>query len=179
MRHRTKLLAGSAVAVALLAGALFSGVLAGVSRSRLAGRRHLAGGLGERTLRDLPQGGTEATIARLETALAPAPNNQDALATLGLAYQMRWRETGDSGYLPRSNAALRKALAASPHDPTATLGLGNLALIRHQFRDALVVGREARARAVFGAALRRVGDAQIELGRYPAAFADASSAWSR
>ena len=133
MRHRTKLLAGSAVAVALLAGALFGGVLA---ESPSAGS----------TAVDSPQAVSESALSETSPAAPrprsrgsrrhslPAPNNPDALASLGLAYQIRWRETGDSGYLPRSEAALRKALAASPHDPTATLGLGNLALIRHQFR---------------------------------------------
>ena len=84
---------------------------------------------------------------------------------------MRWRETGDASYLPRSNAALEGALAARRHDPTATLGLGNLALIRHQFGKALVVGHEARKLAPYSAKPYGViGDAQIELGRYPAAF---------
>ena len=62
--------------------------------------------------------------------------------------------------------------AARPRDATATLGLGNLALIRHSFRQALVVGREARRLAPYSARpLGVIGDAQIELGRYPAAFA--------
>jgi tetratricopeptide (TPR) repeat protein len=85
---------------------------------------------------------------------------------------VRWRETGDASYLPRSDEALEAALAVRRRDPTATLGLGNLALIRHQFGNALVLGVEAQKLAPYSARPHGViGDAQIELGRYPAAFA--------
>jgi tetratricopeptide (TPR) repeat protein len=170
MRHRTKLFAGTAVAVALLAGALFGGVLA---ESPSAGSTAVGSpqAISESALAGIAQGGTQATIAKLEAALGSNPTNPDALASLGLAYQIRWRETGDSGFLPRSQAALQKALVARPRDPSATLGLGNLALIRHQFGRALVVGRAAHKLAPYSARPYGViGDAQIELGRYPAAF---------
>jgi tetratricopeptide (TPR) repeat protein len=170
MRHRAKLFAGSAVAVALLAGALFGGILA---ESPSAGSTAVDSprAFSEAALSGVAQGGTQGTIAKLESSLAASPDNPDALATLGLAYEVRWRETGDASYLPRSNAALEEALAARRHDPTATLGLGNLALIRHQFGKALAVGREARKLAPYSAKPYGViGDAQIELGRYPAAF---------
>ncbi len=170
MRHRPKLIFGSAVAVALLAGALFGGVLA---ESPSAGSKAVEApeAISESALSEIAQGGTQATIAKLEAALAQSPGNPDALASLGLAYQVRWRETGDASFLPRSNAALSAALGARRHDPTATLGLGNLALIRHQFARALVVGREAQELAPYSARPYGViGDAQIELGRYPAAF---------
>ncbi|MCY7304173.1 MAG: hypothetical protein LH654_14320, partial [Thermoleophilia bacterium] len=116
-------------------------------------------------------GGTEATVARLETRLAASPDDLEALATLGLAYQVRWRETGDASYLPRSRSALMAALATRRNDPTATLGLGNLALIRHDFSGALVIGEKARRLAPYSARpLGVIGDAEIELGRYPRAF---------
>ncbi len=54
MRHRTKLLAGSAVAVALLAGSAVRWRSRGVSLCRIDGRRVAAGDLGERALRDRP-----------------------------------------------------------------------------------------------------------------------------
>jgi tetratricopeptide (TPR) repeat protein len=171
MSHRTKILTGGSVAIALLAGALFGGVLA---ESPSAGSTAVESPqvMSESALSATALGSTQATIAKLETALASSPKNPDALVSLGLAYQVRWRETGDSGFLPRSQAALQKALGARAHDPTATLGLGNLALIRHQFRHALVVGREAHDLAPYAARpYGVVGDAEIELGRYRAAFA--------
>lgn len=170
MRDRTKLLAGSAVAVALLAGALFGGVLAespSAGSTAVGSPRTIA----ETALSGIALGGTQAAIAKLEAALASSPKNADALASLGLAYQIRWRETGDASYLPRSNVALEGALAARRSDPAATLGLGNLALIRHRFSLALVVGLKAQKLAPYSARPYGViGDAQIELGRYPAAF---------
>ena len=117
-------------------------------------------------------GGARTAVAELEAALAGSPRDPGLLASLGLAYQVRWRETGDVSYLPRSEAALRKALAVQRKDPAATLGLGNLALIRHEFGRALVLGVQASKLAPFSAQPHGViGDAQIELGRYPAAFA--------
>jgi tetratricopeptide (TPR) repeat protein len=52
------------------------------------------------------------------------------------------------------------------------LGLGSLALIRHEFRSALAYGQRAR-RLLVGSARPYgvIGDALVELGRYPEAFA--------
>jgi tetratricopeptide (TPR) repeat protein len=120
----------------------------------------------------LPLGGTSVAVRRLEREVRVDPRDADRLGELGLAYQLRWRETGDPSFLPLSERALRRALETRPRDAAATLGLGNLALIRHDFRSALVLGREARRRAPFAARpLGVVGDALIELGRYPQAFA--------
>jgi len=117
-------------------------------------------------------GGTAATVAKLERAVQSDPRDPDRLGELGLAYQLRWRETGDPSFLPLSQRALRTALDARPRDATATLGLGNLALIRHDFRRALALGREARRLAPFAARpYGVVGDALVELGRYRQAFA--------
>src|SRR5205814_1217695 len=59
----------------------------------------------------------------------------------------------------------------APRDLVATSGLGSLALSRHRFREALVLGR--RARAISPTTARNygvIGDALVELGRYRAAF---------
>ena len=173
MRHRTKLVAGSAVAVALLAGALFGGALTESPSAGQAGPPAVESpqAISEGALSEIAQGGAQETVAKLEAALVSSPRDPDTLASLGLAYQIRWRETGDASYLPRSKAALQKALGARPDDPAATLGVGNLALIQHEFRQALVIGRKAQTLAPFSARPHGViGDAQIELGRYPAAF---------
>jgi tetratricopeptide (TPR) repeat protein len=170
MKTPTKLLAGTAVTVALLAGALFGGVFA-ESPSAGSAAPESPRAVAESALSATAAGTTQATIAKLESSLVSAPRSPDALASLGLAYQIRWRETGDASYLPRSSAALARALSVRPHDPTATLGLGNLALIRHQFGHALVVGRQAQRLAPYSARpYGVVGDAQIELGRYAQAF---------
>jgi tetratricopeptide (TPR) repeat protein len=94
------------------------------------------------------------------------------LETLGLAYLQRVRETGDASYYPKADGVLHEALAAEPRDLIATAGLGQLALARHQFRRALTLGLRARSISPTTAGVYGViGDAEIELGHYPQAFA--------
>ena len=171
-RRTTGLIAAATLVVTLSLGALLGGTLgelrpsaAGAGPSPRLDADPLLGGLG---------GGhtTAATIAALERDLASRPSDPDRLGTLGLAYQVRWRETGDPTFLPLSGRALRRALEQRPEDATAALGLGNLALIRHRFREALGFGRDARRLAPFAARpYGVVGDALLELGRYREAFA--------
>ena len=108
----------------------------------------------------------------LQESLRARPNDAHAATLLGLAYQQRARETGDPSYYTRSEGILRRALAIAPNDFLATSALGSLALSRHRFRDALALGR--RARALSPATARNygvIGDALVELGRYREAFA--------
>src|SRR5205085_9687990 len=90
-------------------------------------------------------GDTAAQIAKLQATLRAAPNDVRSLAALGLAYQQRARETGDATYYTKSDGVLHRALRLSPRDLFATSGLGSLALSRHRFRNALALGRRARA----------------------------------
>ena len=173
MKRRSGLLVATAVLVAVLgAGGLYGGVLgelrSGGGTATAASRPAL-----DADPLTLPlAGGTAATVARLEREVRGNPGDAGRLGELGLAYQLRWRETGDPSFLPLSERALQAADDARPHDAGATLGLGNLALIRHDFRRALALGRAARRRAPFAERpYGVVGDALIELGRYRQAFA--------
>jgi tetratricopeptide (TPR) repeat protein len=115
---------------------------------------------------------TATLVADLQASLRARPDDAHAATLLGLAYQQRARETGDPGYYTRSDGILHRALALAPNDFLATSALGSLALSRHRFRDALVLGR--RARALSPATARNygvIGDALVELGRYREAFA--------
>ena len=170
MRRRTTLLVGGAVAVALALGALVGGVFA---ESPSAGPSTAAPrALADQALAGAAGGVTATGIAGLEAQVRSRPDNADLLTQLGFAYQLRWRETADPSYLPRSEAALRRALRARPKDANAVLGLGSLALIRHEFRGALAYGREARLLLPgSGRPYGVIGDALVELGRYDAAFA--------
>jgi len=115
---------------------------------------------------------TATLVTQLQDSLRARPDDSHADALLGLAYQQRARETGDPSYYTRSEGVLRRALALDPNDLLATSGLGSLALSRHRFREALVLGR--RARALSPATARNygvIGDALVELGRYREAFA--------
>src|SRR5438874_10869460 len=116
-------------------------------------------------------GDTPALVARLQATLRGNPNDVPSLDSLGLAYQQRARETGDPTYYTKSDEALHRALALAPRAPLAPSGLASLALSRHRFREALVLGR--RAHAISPTTARNygvIGDALVELGRYSAAF---------
>jgi tetratricopeptide (TPR) repeat protein len=113
--------------------------------------------------------GTDARIAALGEALrsgAPAPG---ARAALGAAYLQKARESADPAHYARAEAAFRGALRDDPRDAAAVTGLGVVALGRHEFRRALVLGRRARRLAPgLARPLGVVADAQLELGRHEA-----------
>jgi tetratricopeptide (TPR) repeat protein len=116
-------------------------------------------------------GDSATQVAKLQAALRANPDDVYGLDSLGLAYQQRARETGDPTYYTKSDEVLRRALRLSPRDLLATSGLGSLALSRHRFREALVLGR--RARAISPTTARNygvIGDALVELGRYREGF---------
>jgi tetratricopeptide (TPR) repeat protein len=119
----------------------------------------------------LTPSGTEAQVAKLQAALRANPDDVMSLDTLGLAYQQRAREMGDPTYYTKSDQVLQRALRLAPRDLFATSGLGSLALSRHRFGEALVLGR--RARAISPGTARNygvIGDALVELGRYREGF---------
>jgi tetratricopeptide (TPR) repeat protein len=114
---------------------------------------------------------TATQIAKLQNELRASRDDVRSLDALGLAYQQRARETGDPTYYTKSDEVLRRALRLAPRDLIATSGLGSLALSRHRFREALALGR--RARAISPTTARNygvIGDALVELGRYHQGF---------
>ena len=114
---------------------------------------------------------TAAQIAKLQAELRGSSDDVNGLDALGLAYQQRARETGDPTYYAKSDEVLSRALRLAPRDLVATSGLGSLALSRHRFREALALGR--RARAISPTTARNygvIGDALVELGRYRQGF---------
>jgi tetratricopeptide (TPR) repeat protein len=116
-------------------------------------------------------GDTTAFVSGLQAHLRADPRDAHSYALLGLAYQQRARETADPSWYPRSEHALRRALRLQPGDAAAIGGLGSLALSRHRFREALVLGRRALSIAPRSArSYGVIGDALLELGRYAKAF---------
>jgi tetratricopeptide (TPR) repeat protein len=176
MSSRSRLLVLGLVAGAAVLGALLGGVF--TERGQVA-----AGS----TRGDVPVGdaapavdsaltGYTATsstdLVGLEQAARARPRDVQTLTLLGFGYLQRWRETADASYLPRAAAALHRARDVDDRDALVVTGLGSLALTQHEFRRALVLGREARRLAPFSARpLGIVGDALLELGRYDEAFA--------
>ena len=170
MRRRTALLVGGATAVTLALGGLVGGVLTESRGSTSPTTAPVA--LADRALTGAAASIGASATSSLEARVRAQPKDAEALTDLGFAYQLRWRETADASYLPRSEAALRRAVRYGTDDANAVLGLGSLALIRHQFRDALRYGEQAR-KLLPGSARPYgvIGDALVELGRYDEAFA--------
>jgi tetratricopeptide (TPR) repeat protein len=119
---------------------------------------------------------TDRQIGTLQERLRQQPTDQKSATQLGLAYLQRARETSDPSFLSRADGILRQALAQTPDDPDTLIGLGTLALARHEFQDALTWGQKALTANEFKApAYGVLGDAYIELGRY----ADAVTTFQR
>ena len=167
---RRRLLIVGTVAALGAAVLLFGGLLR--SQPRAVASDALPAAVAEQLQRGFAAGDTQALVAGLQAELRTAPRNVKALETLGLAYEQRARETGDPTYYGKADGILHRALELQPHDLIATAGLGQLALSRHRFREALALGERARrisptTAGVYGV----IGDAEVELGRYPQAFA--------
>lgn len=176
MSVRSRLLVLGLVASASVVGLLLGGVF--TERGTVAAGPALAGyPAGDAAqVADSALTGYAATagadLVRLEQAARARPGDVRTLTLLGFGYLQRWRETADASYLPRAAEALRRARRADDRDALVVTGLGSLALTQHEFRRALVLGRQARRLAPFSARpLGIVGDALLELGRYDQAFA--------
>lgn len=117
--------------------------------------------------------GPSGQVTELQRAVQRRPDDAELQARLGLAYLQRARETADPSYYGRADELLRRARTLEPDSLDAVIGLGSLALSRHDFHGALKLGTEAvRLTGGFSPAARAiVGDAQIELGRYREGFA--------
>lgn len=163
-----RLAVAAVVALATTAAILLGGVLrpsapAGASgRSPAVAARQLQAGFAA--------GDTASLVSSLQASLRARPRAAD-YALLGLAYQQRARETADPAYYPKAERVLRDALRLDPRNLTAHGGLASLALSRHKFAEALSLGRATlRLSPSTARTYGAIGDAQIELGRYEAAF---------
>lgn len=113
-----------------------------------------------------------AMVSGLQEALREDPDNGAAATQLGLAYLQLTRETGDPTYYPKAETLFAQALEQDDQDFAAMVGMGTLALARHDFAVALTWGEQARAvNPAHAPALGVIGDAQIEMGRYDEAVA--------
>jgi len=165
-----KLLIGTAAAVVTALALLLGAVLAANPAAAPPAARSAPAALAERSFGGFSPGNTGAEILRLSDE-SRRTESSTAYALLGLAYQQRARETSDSSDYARSERALRQALARDSANLYALGGLGSLALSRHRFGEALVLGRRARRLSASTARTYGViGDALLELGRYKQAF---------
>ena len=115
---------------------------------------------------------TQDLIRSAQAKLRARPSAQRAAvhAALGDLYYQRGRETADSAWNNKALSAYRAALQREPDNAQATLGLGTLALAKHDFAGGLRYGKRAlRLQPDSPRPYAAIVDAQIELGRYDAA----------
>jgi len=113
---------------------------------------------------------TDQVIWTYQDRVHANPDDVAAYTALGAAYIQRGRETGDPTYYTKAEAALDAALERDGQLVDALIGKATLANARHQFREGLALGEQARAlnpmlARVYGV----IADSQIELGMYDAA----------
>jgi tetratricopeptide (TPR) repeat protein len=120
----------------------------------------------------LGSGSIAETVEQLEARVEAFPNDDVALATLGIAYVDQARITGDATRYGRSDDVLAASLEANDDDNfLAYAGLAAVAAARHDFETAerhALTGLEINpANATLWGVL---SDAQIQLGKYEDGF---------
>ena len=109
----------------------------------------------------------DRAIGAAEAQLSRDSPSIDGYVALATAYMSKARESGDTGYYLRAEAAVQRALE---REPSSYEGLRTLAWIqtgKHEFRQALATAERLRAQRpddprVYGL----LGDAHVELGEY-------------
>ncbi len=142
------------------------------SRAARRDRLPLPGALADRALTGAAAGIGASATRTLEDRVRAAPADAGVLTELGFAYQLRWRETADASYLPRSEEALQRAVRSEPKTRMPSSGS---ARSRSSGTSSAWRSPTASARSdCFPARIARTassGDALVELGRYDEAFA--------
>jgi tetratricopeptide (TPR) repeat protein len=114
------------------------------------------------------------SIGQLQEQIRVGGESASLLTNLGVAYLNQARATADPSWYTKAGEALQRAHALAPDDARTLTGAGLLALARHDFTLALSLGQRAHSlEPVSPDALGVIVDAEVELGRYPAAAATA------
>jgi tetratricopeptide (TPR) repeat protein len=163
-------------AVSLLSMAVFGLGAVGFARSRVGSPRTVVSGDAAPSLRSHPviEAGTlGAVIADLQIRVRSLPTDWRSFAALGQAYVQQARITADPSYYPKAEGVLKRSLALNGSGNfDALTGMAALSAARHDFSRALDWGERAKAVNPDNANVYAViGDALVELGSYPEAFA--------
>jgi tetratricopeptide (TPR) repeat protein len=121
-----------------------------------------------------PRTAGQRAVDDAQARLQRTPDDPHLMTQLASAYLQRARETGDPTYYSKADGLLTSASAELPADADVAITRGSLALSRHDFAKALEWG--TRAVALGPARPSAYGvlvDAQVELGRYDDAVANA------
>ncbi|MGH2735721.1 MAG: tetratricopeptide repeat protein, partial [Actinomycetota bacterium] len=142
------------IAAALAVGLFAFGALGPLrSRDSVAEPRLAAGDIAAPLIggKDL-----DRAIQMLQRRVRAEPDDARSLALLGLAYVNRARISFDPSYYPKAASVLRRALEIEARSFEATLGMGTLALARHDFAEGLRWGRLAKKINPYSAEARGV-----------------------
>jgi tetratricopeptide (TPR) repeat protein len=116
---------------------------------------------------------TDTEIAKWQHAVEARPADSDAQVNLGDALMQKARETADAAYYNLAEAAYNQALRLTPGKPEALTGLAWVAGGRHEFEQSIAWSRKSiAADPRNAAAYGLIGDADVEMGRYDAAYSD-------
>ncbi len=152
---------GVALALALGAGA-FGMWRHGQAQPATSAATQLQAAVGQR-----PVDKTDQVIWDYQQRVRQSPDDVQSYAVLGAAYMQKVRDTGDPSFYAKAQSVLDEALKRDPQNVEALIGAGTLANARHQFREALQLGKQAKAinptvPRIYGV----IADAQTELGLY-------------
>ncbi|MDP9441936.1 MAG: tetratricopeptide repeat protein, partial [Actinomycetota bacterium] len=115
---------------------------------------------------------TDREVAVQQAKLQATPDDANARLALATLFLQKVRETGDPTFYGKADALLTGLAKDRKDDPAVLIAQGGLALGRHEFDEALRLGRRAVDLAPGNsAALGVVVDASNELGRYDDALA--------
>ncbi|MGH9278888.1 MAG: tetratricopeptide repeat protein [Acidimicrobiales bacterium] len=111
-------------------------------------------------------------VDQLQRRLAAVPADHVSWASLGLAYVEQARVTADPSYYPKAEGALARSLELDTTENfPAYAGRAALASGRHDFAAARDLARRGLdINPASATLLGALGDAEIQLGNYPAAF---------
>jgi tetratricopeptide (TPR) repeat protein len=115
--------------------------------------------------------GLAGRVQEMDRRLAAHPDDVGAAVLLADALIRQSRIAGNGGLTARAETVLRRALGEDPANYEATRTLGTLYLSQHRFREAIEAGEKGRAsRPSDPVNYGIIGDADLELGDYDAAF---------
>ena len=114
---------------------------------------------------------TDKTIAKWSAQARKEPTNRFVWSNLGSALMQKARETADASYYGHAERAYQQALALDPKSVEALTGMAWVNGGRHEFEKSIEWARKALALdARNNDAFGLIGDAQVEMGDYEAAF---------
>jgi tetratricopeptide (TPR) repeat protein len=157
----------SGLALALIGGALVAFSIARIVATGGGGSNSPAAGAAAD-----PYAATSATIAFWETRVHSDPADFTAYNHLAEGYVQRGRETGDVGDYTRAQAAVDGSLASIPGENYTAYALkAYLQNVRHDFTGSMATALHSeRLNSADPYAQSVVGDDQVALGQYDAAF---------